>query len=620
MLSRVSLLLLLFVAACSGGAASSPQSLIPAQPPPPVEKPVVLNDHIVRGHVFGSNGKAMVLAHAHLMGPDGGNKPVESVQASGDGAFVLPLTRLPAQDKFARVQLSGVDHHVETLIVALNEPVDVEVKLGTYRHSPLGTGAPAEEKPTAMVFLPGGTGRQQHPLERKPDGTWACDVNLKDGQYGYEITGLTLEGHTINGTTQEDGGYAFDDDGDYESRVNVSGGKLRIVFDPNKRPPSGVASTVKFSNAESTSAGLTEIFRRIDTERTSWTAEAQAQAHAGKDPKLLTPVFEKRAADLSQSIADLEAKTKNPLVRQAASIAFFQERMTKETDGEPSLVPEDVRSRAQRVVDEATLGVAHGAGGASPTADALFALFPAALPKVVRTAGSTKADALRRTVIDTHPSAQVVSNLLVSTLKSKTASLEEKREVVQTLRTPRFRNTFAAREAELHDPDRAIAPGKSMPAFEVKSLIAKDKPFTQKSFEGKVYLVDMWATWCKPCLAELPAMHEIFAKYGGGGGGGAAPDPKMAKRTKQFAIMSVSLDDKAETVTKFRTDKAHPMPWLQGFAGTGESAESALKSLTGKPSAPIPFYVLVDDKGKIVASSPELRLSEVPALLDRLLL
>lgn len=597
---------LIIMVACGGAASTGAPSLIPPQPPQPIEKPVLLNDHVVRGHVYSANGKPLVLAHAHLMGPAGDNRPVESVQVAGDGSFTLPLSRLPAQDKLARIQLSGVDHRVETLIVALDEAVDVEVKLGTYRHAPLGGSSALEEKPTIMLFLPGGS-RSQHPLERHAsDGTYTADIAVKDGPYGYEITGLTLEGHTINGTTVEEGGYTYDDDGDYESRVNVTGGKLRVVFDPSKRPPSGLPSAVKFANESSVTAGLTEIFRRVENERTAWQAEAQEQSLTkGGDPKSLASATEKKAELLSQSIATIEKQTKHALVRQAAAIAYFQEKPSK--DEQP--IVEEEKARAQRVIEDASSG----------SLDALFTLFPAALPKIIKAVGETsRADAIRRTLIDTHPSPQVVAHLLGAKLHSKNITIDERREIVQSLRSPRFRGTSAQRDAELMDPDRLIGPGKPMPSFEVRPLpttagAPKEKPITPKAFEGKVYLVDLWATWCKPCLAELPSMHELFAKYGG------VPDPKT-KRTKQFAIMSVSLDEKPETVTKFRNDKAHPMPWLQAFAGSGDTAEAALKALTGKASAPIPFYVLVDDKGKIVASSPELRLSEVPAMLDRLLL
>lgn len=40
------------------------------------------------------------------------------------------------------------------------------------------------------------------------------------------------------------------------------------------------------------------------------------------------------------------------------------------------------------------------------------------------------------------------------------------------------------------------------------------KTYTLKDFKGKTVILDFWATWCPDCRADVPAMKELYAKYG----------------------------------------------------------------------------------------------------------
>ena len=68
-----------------------------------------------------------------------------------------------------------------------------------------------------------------------------------------------------------------------------------------------------------------------------------------------------------------------------------------------------------------------------------------------------------------------------------------------------------------------------------------------EKLKGKVVLVDFWATWCGPCVAELPNVQKVYEKYHGRG----------------FEIIAVSFDNSRKPLEKFVAD--HKLRWAQIF-------------------------------------------------------
>ena len=135
------------------------------------------------------------------------------------------------------------------------------------------------------------------------------------------------------------------------------------------------------------------------------------------------------------------------------------------------------------------------------------------------------------------------------------------------------------------DPDRRIMSGKPVPDFEITLLDGKEK-VSNKSLKGKFYLLDFWATWCGPCVAEMENLHNAYQKF----------------KDKNFVILSLSVDEKIEDLNKFRANK-WKMPWLHAYM-LNETNHKMLEAFEVK-SIPMPIFVGFD--GRIIATGNNLR-------------
>ena len=120
-----------------------------------------------------------------------------------------------------------------------------------------------------------------------------------------------------------------------------------------------------------------------------------------------------------------------------------------------------------------------------------------------------------------------------------------------------------------------------------------------KDYRGKVVLIDFWATWCGPCIAELPNIKKVYADY----------------HAKGFEIVGISLenaklsptDTPEQVAAKLAAAKKvlgdfttkEEMPWPQFFDGTHWKNPYAKQyAITG-----IPAMFLLDQSGKIVTTT-----------------
>jgi len=87
-----------------------------------------------------------------------------------------------------------------------------------------------------------------------------------------------------------------------------------------------------------------------------------------------------------------------------------------------------------------------------------------------------------------------------------------------------------------------IQPGKPAPDFTLADVDGKD--FSLSSLQGKVVLIDFWASWCVPCVASIPSMKILYNQY----------------KDKGFEILGVSNDSKIDAWKK--CIQQNSIPWI----------------------------------------------------------
>ena len=112
-----------------------------------------------------------------------------------------------------------------------------------------------------------------------------------------------------------------------------------------------------------------------------------------------------------------------------------------------------------------------------------------------------------------------------------------------------------------------------LPVFDLESV--DGTRVTSKSLEGKVVLVDFWATWCAPCIEEIPQWNELYARY----------------RDKGLVVLGVTIrsgwaSDIKPDAEKFKT--AYPV------AVGNDDVEKGFGGIWGFPTT-----VLINRKGQI---------------------
>ena len=141
---------------------------------------------------------------------------------------------------------------------------------------------------------------------------------------------------------------------------------------------------------------------------------------------------------------------------------------------------------------------------------------------------------------------------------------------------------------------RLSLPGNPM---KITGTLLNGQLFDQSTVAGKIVLVDFWATWCGPCIAEIPNVLEQYEKY----------------HSRGFEVVGVSLDQERDALEKFVTDRKIPWPILfEPSEGSGwQHPLATYYGISG-----IPTVILIGKDGNVVSLNA--RGERLGELLDEL--
>lgn len=114
-----------------------------------------------------------------------------------------------------------------------------------------------------------------------------------------------------------------------------------------------------------------------------------------------------------------------------------------------------------------------------------------------------------------------------------------------------------------------LNPGDTAPDFTARSLSGEQVRLSD--FRGKVVLLNFWATWCGPCIAELPSLEKLYAKLS----------------DKGFVVVAVGVDDQLENLDNFRRTYGLSFP----IVADSEGVTKGLYKTTGVPES---FFIARD--------------------------
>lgn len=523
----------------------------------------------IKGTITGSGGSIPELAHIHVF-PFGDNpySDEEGFQVNKDGSFSLQLPDL----EYLEIMVTASGHQPLLLpLIRENRSESIELKIQLLGNNYLGDYSGVRITGDWNKFGFGSASKMRY----QADGTYLFETSVQADSVAYQLLNIVYEGRSVNGTMHD--ALVYDGGGDYKSVVKTKDDMVTIQFDPSKLISSSESDApgVQLVKGNPDLQSIIDIALHADLDKNLEKTEKQKYLKQNENLSGFN-YNPKPFRDYLQSFIKAD---KNDLVSRYAMFQLAR-RTTAQTEGAKEIY--------QQVIAQL------------PLEDPLWASEFIRVSSIFKEAlGTEKARELFMNTYQNIPLNKVRAGVLVNLgfLAMREGNSDAQSKIYKELKSDYDDIKAIGYYIELLNPDHRIAKGKKVPDFKEVDIYGK-KSISNKTLLGKTYLIDFWATWCAPCVEEMPNLHAVYEKY----------------KNKNFTIISFSYDRQLQDVTKFRKDKWE-MPWQHIYL-TGSKKEQISKEfeLDG-----IPKPILIDAEGTIIATEFELRGDDLEKTISKYL-
>ncbi|HET6399838.1 MAG TPA: thioredoxin-like domain-containing protein [Candidatus Kapabacteria bacterium] len=522
---------------------------------------------VIRGIVTDGNGRAPIQAGVHLGQFYGNMHKSLSYPCTAKGTFQLHLSpgiyemRVSAVNQeeasFPLVVRSGdknIDFRVQLKPNSLPKTIGKVFIVGDWNEFDFATADTMT--PTTLH------GKTIYSYTRKASGDTLA----------YQLLGVAANSHSVNGTQADY--FAYDGGGDYRSVLRATPGKMvTITFDPSKwnytqndaLPKVDVENDPFLQKAIAVSAKADAMY------------SAARAFPGGGGPATMSASKYQELIDYMKSNIDQAKASGDSELAQFEAVA-----LAGEYSGEDTAFGANVANLILRTV---------------PSSSPFWAMEPMYASLMMGLADSTQS-AMYLHGLENNPENIVRAYAVGDEMEDAFQRKDDARGNALYGRLKQEYGDVSQIKYLLdeYDPESPTKVGKHVPPFSVTLLDGAHVSDT--SMLGKYYMIDFWATWCGPCVGEMPSLHKAYARF---------------KGKKGFEILSLSMDGMESQIPTFR--KKWPMPWLNAFT-PGVFDGSIAKEFE---IAFIPNPILVGPDGTILAKNDSLRGEELEKTLGKFL-